>query len=352
MSYISIIVLFIAILSLSLTGYWLLLQKKIFQFLKKNNTAGERWASQTKPIFGGVIFYFSFLFAILIAFFTFDFSIISSKYVGVLILCVSISFFMGLIDDLRNQGPLYKFIVQIACGIILIIAGMHIQTSDNIFINYGLTMLWVTGIMNSINMLDNMDGITGSVSAIILLCIAGIIGFSPVPNLFDLIIIISIIASLVGYLFWNWNPSKMYMGDNGSQFLGIILAIFSIRYIWNSTGSIEGFNYREFLLIGLSFLLPLTDTITVFINRLSAGKSPFVGDRNHTTHNFVYLGLTERQTALVFIIISLFSNFAVFYIISFTHIEINKNYYYILLACAICISLSIFLISKVVKQNK
>ena len=352
MSYISLVVLFIAVLSLSLTGYWLLLQKKIFQFLKKKNTGGERWASQSKPIFGGVIFYLSFLFGIIISLLTLDFSIISSQYIGVLVLCVSISFFMGLIDDLHNQGPLYKFIIQLICGIILIATNMHIQTSDNIFINYTLTILWVTGIMNSINMLDNMDGITGSISTIILLAIAGIIGFSNTPNLFDLIILVSIIASLIGYMYWNWNPSKMYMGDNGSQFLGIILAIFSIKYIWNSTGTIDGINYREFLLIGLSFLMPLTDTCVVFINRLSAGKSPFVGDRNHTTHNFVYLGLTERQTAWVFILISVLTNFAVFYIVSFKNINIHKNYYYILLSFALIISLSFYIISRAVKQKK
>ncbi|HPM12002.1 MAG TPA: MraY family glycosyltransferase [Bacteroidales bacterium] len=351
MSYFTIVALFVAVLSLSLTGYWLLLQKKIFQFLKKKNTGAERWASQSKPIFGGVIFYLSFLFGIVISLFLVDFSLISSKYVGVLIVCVSISFFMGLIDDLNNQGPLYKFLIQIACGIILIAAGMHIQTSDNIFINYGITILWVTGIMNSINMLDNMDGITGSVSAIILLTIIGIIGFSPTPNLFDLIILICIFASILGYMFWNWNPSKMYMGDNGSQFLGIILAIFSIQYIWNSTGNVEGINYREFLLIGLSFLLPLTDTIVVFINRLAAGKSPFVGDRNHTTHNFVYLGLTERQTAIVFIVISLLTNAAVFYIISFTDVVIHKNYYLILASIGVSISICLYILSRIVKQK-
>ncbi|HOS85106.1 MAG TPA: hypothetical protein PK199_09340, partial [Bacteroidales bacterium] len=102
---------------------------------------------------------------------------------------------------------------------------------------------------------------------------------------------------------------------------------------------------------GLSFLLPLTDTIVVFINRLAAGKSPFVGDRNHTTHNFVYLGLTERQTAIVFIVISLLTNAAVFYIISFTDVVIHKNYYLILASIGVSISICLYILSRIVKQK-
>jgi len=341
----------ISSITISVIGFRLLLKNKIFSFLKKKNTGGERWASQAKPIFGGVVFYASFLLAILIALLGLDFGSIKSSYMGMLLISISLSFFMGLFDDLQNQGPLNKFIVQLACAGILIYFDVYIQTSDNIVLNYIITVLWITGIMNSINMLDNMDAITGSVTTIILLSIAGMCYFGAETNMLDMLVLTSIIGSLLTYLYYNWHPSRMYMGDNGSQFLGIVLAIFSIKYIWNSTGNVDGFNYREFLLIGLAFLLPLVDTATVFINRISAGKSPFVGDRYHTTHNLVYLGLKEKGVALTFIIISLITNFAVFYIIAFTDIIIHKNYYYALLAFAIIIAVVFFIISRVVRNK-
>ncbi len=337
---------------ISFVGFELLLRKKFFTFLRKRNIGGERWASQRKPIFGGVMFYISFLVGLLISLLTLDFSSISSSYMGLVLMCLSISFFMGLLDDIQNQGPINKFIVQLSCAILLIYFDAYIQTSDNNIINYTLTIFWVVGIMNSINMLDNMDAITGSVSTIILIAIAGILITMGKTNSFDLIIIISIIGSLLAYLYYNWHPSKMYMGDNGSQFLGIFLAIISIKYVWNSSPDFSGFSYREFLLSGLMFLLPIIDTTTVSINRLSEGKSPFVGDRFHTTHNLVYMGLSERAVAVVFIIISLISSFSVYYIISFTDIIIHINYYYLLLIFAIIIAATFFIISRVVKKQK
>jgi len=258
---------------------------------------------------------------------------------------------MGMFDDLKNQGPLKKFITQIVCATILIMCDIHIETSDNAILNNVLTYLWVVGIMNSINMLDNMDAITGIIATTILAGILGIIAFSGTPNMIDIIMVGAIITSICVYLYWNWNPSKMYMGDNGSQFLGIILAIFSIQYIWNATGTVEGLNYQNFILIALAFLLPIVDTTVVFINRLAAGKSPFVGDRFHTTHNLVYMGMTEKGVARLFGAISLISNAFVFYIIVFTPIRISILVYILILVYIGTISISFFAISRYVKKK-
>ncbi|MCL2327023.1 MAG: undecaprenyl/decaprenyl-phosphate alpha-N-acetylglucosaminyl 1-phosphate transferase [Bacteroidetes bacterium] len=339
-------IFFIASLSLSCAGYSLLLRNKIFSFLKKKNYNAERWASQTKPIFGGVIFYIIFLFSLVFTCCIFKESCFTTSFL-VLFLCSTIAFFAGLFDDIRNTSPFHKFLFQCLCAIILIISNMHIQTSDNIFINYALTFFWVVGIMNSINMLDNMDAISGSVSAIICLAMAFLAFVS--GNIIDTTILLAVVASLVAYLFWNWHPSKIYMGDSGSQFLGIILAIFSIQYIWNYSGSFVGFNYREVVLIGAVFIMPLCDTTTVFINRIAARKSPFTGDTNHTTHNFVYCGFSERWTAVFFIVLTSIGCFlAIYGIVA----QPESNFFIRLAIGEISMFAILFSISRLVKKHK
>lgn len=352
MSFIIPTITLVSSIILSIIGFKLLLDNKIFLFLRKKNTGGERWASQSKPIFGGVIFYICFLLALIIALVTQNIVNIPPSYTCILIVTVSLSFFMGLLDDLQTQGPFKKFITQIICAIILIYCDVYIQISTSTTTNYLLTFFWVTGIMNSINMLDNMDAITGSVAGIILLGIIGIILLSPEIIVLDVIILSAIVGSLLVYLYWNWNPSKMYMGDSGSQFLGIILAIYSILYIWNKTPEqVSGYNFYNLILVALAFLLPLIDTCVVFINRLAKGKSPFVGDRFHTTHNLVYLGMSERAVAILFICITIISNLTVWYIISYTSIAIHIHYYIVILACIAIVSTTFFILSRIVQNN-
>jgi UDP-GlcNAc:undecaprenyl-phosphate GlcNAc-1-phosphate transferase len=324
----------------------LLSKNNFFAFLKKKNNKAKRWASQSKPIFGGVIFYCTFVLAFVLALAIFRENPFHSHYI-ILFSCATIAFLAGLFDDIYNVSPFFKFLFQCLCAIILISSNMHIHTSDNIFINYALTLFWVVGIMNSINMLDNMDAISGSVSAVICVAMAIVADYS--DNTIDCLILLAVTASLTAYLFWNWHPSKIYMGDNGSQFLGIILAIFSIRYIWNASGTHIGFNYREIVLIGAAFIMPLCDTATVFINRIAAKKSPFVGDTNHTTHNFVYCGLSERWTAVVFIVLTAIGcGLVVYSIIA----QPGSNFFIALLIGEISIFAILFSISRVVKRHK
>jgi len=124
------------------------------------------------------------------------------------------------------------------------------------------------------------------------------------------------LAALLGFLYFNWNPSKMYMGDTGSQYLGVLLAALSIKYLWNPVTTEEFSISRQFLIPIISFIIPIVDTTTVVIKRISNGKSPFIGGKDHTTHHLSYLGLTEKQVALVVTLISLFSSLIVIYVIS------------------------------------
>lgn len=309
---------FAVICGIGFFGYTYLLRHNEINLLRKKNETGERFASQSKPIIGGTIFFL----CIIVGF------IVSAIWGNgspdwTLLLCCVIAFGMGCVDDLKNFSPLFKLIFQILCAVILILTDTHINTSENVFLNIALTIFWVVGIMNSINMLDNMDGITSSVSAIILAGIAAI-AISQ-GDITDFIIIISVIAGICVFLNWNWHPSKMYMGDNGSQLLGIFLVYFSIKYIWNSANTTIGFNYQQILLVTLTFLVPLVDTTTVAINRFLAGRSPFVGDRYHTTHCLVYQGLTIPQTVLLLDAITLIGTFASTYLIIFYDSYFSKT---------------------------
>lgn len=304
------------LLTVSLTCSHFLFNEKITLFFKKKNETGERFACQTKPITGGIIFMSCFLIGAIVSC-VFCTDSISFKENIALILCCTLAFTMGGIDDLRNFSPMFKLIFQILCGVIVIASGNATHTSDNIFLNSALTMLWVVGIMNSINMLDNMDGVTSSISCTILLCLAAIIVMNQQASIFDFIVIISVIISLITFIKWNKYPSEMYMGDNGSQFLGFFLAYYSIKYIWNSNPTHIGFNYEQIIFIALTFLIPITDTITVAVNRFIAGKSPFVGDRYHTTHALVYKGFSIRQVVRTMTAITGFNAIIVWYFISF-----------------------------------
>ncbi len=124
------------------------------------------------------------------------------------------------------------------------------------------------------------------------------------------IFLLIIFFTILSFLYFNWNPSRIYMGDSGSQFLGALLSVFSVLYIWNPCLSSPGDFpvMRSFGVVFLAFLIPLTDTFAVTVNRLLKGKSPFVGGRDHTTHFLFYRGLSERSIAFLFIIIMLITN--------------------------------------------
>jgi UDP-GlcNAc:undecaprenyl-phosphate GlcNAc-1-phosphate transferase len=121
-------------------------------------------------------------------------------------------------------------------------------------------------------------------------------------------ILLGVMAALLAFLYFNWHPSKMYMGDTGSQFLGVFLAAIGIRYLWNAdlpTGDL--ISAKNLFLPIIVFIMPIIDTTTVVINRLGRGQSPFVGGKDHTTHALAYLGLTDGQVALVFWVLTLIS---------------------------------------------
>lgn len=275
-----------------------------------------RWASTSKPAFGGISFYIIFLLSVAAGAFIFEHNE-SFKNVPLLGLIgsASLAFLMGLFDDAYNTRVWLKLLSQITCGMILIVTGTWINLFDQLWVNYLVTIFWVVAMMNSINMLDNMDGITTIISTFIFLTFSWFLlaaGHYTSPYL---LILLGLISALLGFLFYNWNPSKIYMGDTGSQFLGLVLAFFGIYFLWNAKQSgIFLPADQRLLLILTMFALPITDTTTVVIKRIRKGKSPFVGGKDHTTHHLSYLGLSDRGVARTFILISMLSGTLVIWI--------------------------------------
>ena len=128
-------------------------------------------------------------------------------------------------------------------------------------------------------------------------------------HIFYLLMLVGVLGGLTGFLYYNWNPARVYMGDTGSQFLGVFLASISILFFWDireeETGQL--IQLKQFVVPMLFFIIPLIDTITVTFRRLLRKQSPFVGGKDHITHHLVYLGLSDKMVALILVFVSLLS---------------------------------------------
>ena len=277
-----------------------------------------RWASQSKPALGGISFFINFLFSItLFLMFNPQRELIGNIEVLGLIIACSTGFLAGLADDAYNTRPLLKFLAQLSCALILIFTGTSIHIFETEWINFLLTIAWVVGIMNSINMLDNMDAISTATSICIILSSLIVLSLMKDFHTIQYFILIGVLGALLGFLYYNWNPSKMYMGDTGSQFLGVLLAAIGIYCFWNAPFQAPASSaYKNFLLTVIIFLVPLVDTTTVTINRMLKGKSPFVGGKDHTTHHLSYAGFSDRQVAIILSAISFLSCLITLYFLS------------------------------------
>lgn len=278
--------------------------------IRNNNDVIIRWSNQSKPSLGGVSFYIVFLFTAI------GFSIVFSEdesifkntqYIG-LLTAGTLAFIMGLADDAYNTQPMAKLSIQILCGVILAFTDTNIELTHIFWMDATLTVIWTVTLMNSLNMLDNMDGITGTTVLFILIsCLfASFLIYDINRNIWS-VFLVSVAGSLIGFLFYNVNPSKLFMGDAGSQFIGLFVTFFSIKSLWNIGELTNNPSWIGALVCLIAFTPAAVDSLTVTINRLKKGKSPMVGGKDHTTHHLVYAGLNDRQVWYAFSVISIFS---------------------------------------------
>jgi UDP-GlcNAc:undecaprenyl-phosphate GlcNAc-1-phosphate transferase len=275
--------------------------------IRNKNDVVIRWSNESKPSLGGVSFFMVFIFsAIFYSILFYDENIFHNlRYIG-FIAGGFIAFLMGLADDAYNTKPYLKLIAQIACGLSLVLSDSIIDLTHIYSIDAVFTVLWVIVLMNSLNMLDNMDGITGTTVFFILIsCLIVNWYLLDVNTNVWSITLVSLIGAVLGFLFLNVHPSKLFMGDAGSQFIGFAVAYFCIPNLWN-VGELQVTQYPSWtgFILCLTVLTPAAvDTLTVVINRVKRGQSPMVGGKDHTTHHLVYAGKNDKQVWVIFTLI-------------------------------------------------
>lgn len=277
----------------------------------KSEVSQVRWASNVTPAIGGIAFFIVFLISIsVLGTLPRQTNYFLDKHLIGIIASSCLGFILGLADDAYNTNPLAKFIAQLSCAFILIISDVYIKISGNPAVDFMITTIWVIGLMNSINMLDNMDAIAATVSICIISGLIAVVAINGVSmNLFYLLMLAGVLGALIGFLYFNWYPARVYMGDTGSQFLGVFLASTSILFFWSyrEEGSSELIQLKQFVVPMLFFIIPLIDTITVTFWRLSRKQSPFVGGKDHITHHLAYLGVPDKMVVVILALISLLS---------------------------------------------
>jgi UDP-GlcNAc:undecaprenyl-phosphate GlcNAc-1-phosphate transferase len=217
------------------------------------------------------------------------------KALSVLLPAILISA-MGLYDDLKGLEPWPRLVAQTIAGIAVAIYLIQNNTLGQAFsnqvLNYVVTIIWIVGICNSINFFDNLDGgASGTVAVISIFLFA--IAFDHGQSLVSALAVVTAGATL-GFLIWNKTPAKIYMGDAGALFLGIIIAVLTIRL-----DPEVGPQSRALAIPLLLMAVPILDTTTVVISRLSRGISPFTGGRDHLSHRLMRKGLGRKTTAYV-----------------------------------------------------
>lgn len=348
-SILNLIGFFVGAISLSLVINSFMLKFAKSLGIRHENTMTIRWSAEAKPSLGGISFYICFLIGFMLYAIIFgEADVFQNKNLLGLFFSINIAFLLGLSDDAYDTKPLIKLGSQILCGVILIATSSHIVLFDQEWLNYVITILWVVGIMNSINMLDNMDSITTTTSIFIILTILGIsLPFSLVNNV-DLFLLITILGALFGFLYFNWNPAKMFMGDTGSQFLGMFLAYFSIKFLWNSGVAENDYSiFSNLSLVLITFATPIIDTTFVTIRRIKKGQNPMIGGRDHTTHTLSYRGLSDKQVGLVFAVFGIISSLLAYNVSNFIpHGSLS------LILIWLYVALMLFIFFSLSKKNK
>ena len=254
------------------------------------------------PRLGGLAIYGGFLCSILI------FGQLDETMLCVL-LGAAIIVALGIFDDVLALGAKLKFVVQIvAAAIPVCIGDLQIglftnlnPLSDTPFVHLGIlavpaTIIWIVGITNAVNLIDGLDGLAvgvSSIAAITMLAVALLTG-----NMQIAITMAALAGACIGFMPYNLNPAKIFMGDTGSTFLGYMLATVSIMGLFKFYAVISF--AVPFLILGL----PIFDTANAIIRRVAAGRSPMSPDRGHVHHKLIDMGFNQKQAVAILYAIS------------------------------------------------
>lgn len=247
----------------------------------------DRWHKRPTAMYGGIaIFLATTILYLFLVQKTFESNVVMAGS--------TFLFLVGLIDDYLNIKPYQKVIGQLFGAAIIVGFGLKLPMTGFELVDVGITVFWLVGISNALNLLDNMDGLAAGIAAIAASALA--FGFAINGQYAELALISIFIGSLVGFLFFNFNPASIFMGDCGSMFIGFFLA--SSVMIGQSGG-----RSRSILTIlavpVLILFVPIFDTTLVTVLRKLWGRKASQGGRDHTSHRLVALGLSERSAVLM-----------------------------------------------------
>jgi UDP-GlcNAc:undecaprenyl-phosphate GlcNAc-1-phosphate transferase len=242
----------------------------------------DRWHQRPTAMFGGVAMFLSMTLAVG---FTSAFRSIAPVLGG-----ASFLFLVGFIDDLRQCKPYQKLITQLMAAALVVFCGILLPWTPWPLANMALTVLWLVGITNAVNLLDNMDGLAAGISAIA----ATFLGITFLQNgqLGEAVATGTFVAVLLGFLIFNTHPASIFMGDCGSMFIGFFLAGTALLSV--SGGRTQGV-LSVLAVPVLTLLIPIFDTTLVTLLRKLSGRAISQGGRDHTSHRLVGLGMSERR---------------------------------------------------------
>ena len=215
---------------------------------------------------------------------------------------------LGVVDDIMALPAMLKFVVQIVAALIPTLSGVVVEavSNPNIFsdnpywvldwLSIPVTVIWIVAVTNSVNLIDGLDGLANGVSAIsatTVLVIALLTSEAQVA-----LVMAALVGASVGFMPYNQNPAKMFMGDTGATFLGYILATMSIQGLFKFYAVISF--VVPFLILGL----PIFDTAFAFTRRIAHGQSPMHADRSHIHHRLIDMGLNQKQAVATLYVIS------------------------------------------------
>ena len=262
---------------------------------------GRRMHDHPIPRMGGLAIFLGFLLSVLL------FLDLNAQMRGMLLGAVIIVV-LGIFDDIYSLRAMFKFVVQIIAALVAVLSGNVIETlsNPNVFSadpywNLGIlavpaTVIWIVAITNAVNLIDGLDGLAcgvSTISSMTLLVIALVVSEGNVA-----ILMAALAGGCIGFLPYNMNPAKIFMGDTGSTFLGYILAVVSIQ------GLFKFYTIISFAVPFLMLGLPIFDTCFAFIRRIAHGQSPMHADRSHVHHRLIDMGFNQKQAVAVLYVIS------------------------------------------------
>jgi len=211
----------------------------------------------------------------------------------------SILALMGFIDDRRNLPWAPRLFVQLFVAIFLVYSGIRVTAFIQLpWIGYTISVLWIMVLVNSFNFLDNMDGLSSGIALVASsLCAIIMMTSMSEPHWFVGGVFIMLSGSLCGFLGHNWPPARIFMGDSGSYFIGLMLATMTMQgTFYQPDPAVVG---KHVILAPLCILaIPLYDFTSVMVIRLAEGRSPFHPDKSHFSHRLVEIGLKPRDAVL------------------------------------------------------